>query len=79
MTRISATEFKNNIGKFSDTAMRGEPVIVTSHNRDRLVLISAEDYKRLVGEEEALSPEVEELIEARLNKHRDTIVDLANR
>lgn len=40
MTRVTATEFKNNVGAFSDAAMR-EPVIITSHQRDRLVLISA--------------------------------------
>ena len=32
MTRVTATEFKNNIGAFSDAAMR-EPVIITSHDR----------------------------------------------
>ena len=44
MTRVSATEFKNNIGAFSDAAMN-EPVIITSHQRDRLgaVFRSMED------------------------------------
>ncbi|MEM7318186.1 MAG: type II toxin-antitoxin system prevent-host-death family antitoxin, partial [Pseudomonadota bacterium] len=41
MTRVTATEFKNNIGAFSDAAM-SEPVIITSHQRDRLVLMSAD-------------------------------------
>ena len=38
MTRVTATEFKNNIGAFSDAAMQA-PVIITSHQRDRRVTI----------------------------------------
>ena len=30
MPRVTATEFKSNLGAFSDAAMR-EPVIITSH------------------------------------------------
>lgn len=78
MTRVSATEFKNNIGAYSDAAM-SEPVIITSHQRDRLVLLSAEDYKRLIGEEDDLSPELRKLADGIIDKHRKTIIDLANR
>nr|WP_321443444.1 type II toxin-antitoxin system prevent-host-death family antitoxin [uncultured Cohaesibacter sp.] len=78
MTRVSATEFKNNIGAFSDAAMN-EPVIITSHQRDRLVLMSADEYRRLTGTQNGISPEVEQLMEQRLEKHRNTIIELANR
>nr|WP_320140843.1 type II toxin-antitoxin system prevent-host-death family antitoxin [uncultured Cohaesibacter sp.] len=78
MTRVSATEFKNNIGTFSDAAMN-EPVIITSHQRDRLVLMSADEYRRLTGTQNGISPEVELLMERRLDKHRNTIIELANR
>lgn len=78
MTRVSATEFKNNIGAYSDAAM-SEPVIITSHQRDRLVLLSAEDYKRLIGDEDEVSPEFKELADRIIDKHRKTIIDLANR
>ena len=78
MTRVSATEFKNNIGTFSDAAMN-EPVIITSHQRDRLVLMSADEYRRLTGTQNGISPEVERLMERRLEKHRNTIIELANR
>lgn len=78
MTRVSATEFKNNIGAYSDAAM-SEPVIITSHQRDRLVLLSAEDYKRLIGDEGDVSPELKELADRIIDKHRKTIIDLANR
>ena len=78
MTRVCATEFKNNIGAYSDAAM-SEPVIITSHQRDRLVLLSAEDYKRLIGDRDGVSPEMDELADRIIDKHRATIVDLASR
>ena len=78
MTRVTATEFKNNIGKFSDAAMT-EPVIVTSHDRDRLVLISADEYRRLTGTFEDVSEDRRRLIKERAEYHRDTIIELAKR
>lgn len=78
MTRVSATEFKNNIGAYSDAAM-SEPVIITSHQRDRLVLLSAEEYRRLVKNREDLSPGMKERIAANLEKHRATLIELAQR
>ena len=78
MTRVTATDFKNNIGAFSDAAMNA-PVIITSHQRDRLVLLSADEYRRLTGTTEGITPEVEERIKRNLEKHRDTIMDLAQR
>lgn len=78
MTRVSATEFKNNIGAYSDAAM-SEPVIITSHQRDRLVLLSAEEYKRLIGEEEDVAPDMKRRIAANLDKHRATLIELAKR
>lgn len=76
MTRVSATEFKNNIGAFSDAAMN-EPVIITSHQRDRLVLMSAEEYQRLTVGQGDVSPEVERLIEQGRASHRSTLDKLA--
>ena len=77
MARVTATEFKNNIGVFSDTAMR-EPVIITSHNRDRLVLLSAEEYNRIAGQK----VEAEDR-KARMRKiadyHSATLTELSNR
>ena len=76
MTRVSATEFKNNIGAFSDAAMNA-PVIITSHQRDRLVLMSAEEYRRLKGASGSVSPEVERLIDQGRAAHRSTLDKLA--
>ncbi len=78
MTRVTATDFKNNIGAFSDAAMNA-PVIITSHQRDRLVLLSADEYRRLTGTTEGVTPEMEERIKRNLEKHRETIMDLAQR
>lgn len=78
MTRVTATDFKNNVGAFSDAAMR-EPVIITSHQRDRLVLLSAEEYQRLTGTTEGVSEDRKRLIRERAEYHRNTIIELAQR
>lgn len=78
MTRVSATDFKNNIGTFSDAAMQ-EPVIITSHQRDRLVLMSAEEYRRLTDSAANLAEDRKRLIRERADYHRDTIIELAQR
>lgn len=79
MTRVTATEFKNKVGEFSDAAMR-EPVIITSHQRDRLVLLSAEEYRRLTGgTTQGVSDERRREIREQAEYHRNTIIELANR
>ena len=78
MTRVSATEFKNNIGAYSDAAMSG-PVIITSHQRDRLVLLSAEEYRRLADAKNGVSDDMQSIIDRTVEKHRATIIKLANR
>ena len=76
MTRVSATEFKNNIGAFSDAAM-SEPVIITSHDRDRLVLLSAEEYKRLVGAGATTDRKAQ--LRALADYHENTLTELSRR
>ena len=78
MTRVTATEFKNNVGAFSDAAMR-EPVIITSHQRDRLVLLSAEEYQRLTGTSEGVSEDRRRELREGIEYHRNTIIELAKR
>lgn len=46
MTTTSASNFQKRVGEFSDIARR-EPVLVTRHGRPSLVLLAAEDYRRL--------------------------------
>ncbi|MGP3699463.1 type II toxin-antitoxin system Phd/YefM family antitoxin [Rhodobacter sp. NSM] len=76
--RVTSTEFQQNVGTYSDAAQR-EPVIITSHNRDRLVLLSAEEYRSLTGQTEGVSEERKRLIRERAEYHRNTIIELANR
>ncbi|TDL79751.1 type II toxin-antitoxin system prevent-host-death family antitoxin [Meridianimarinicoccus aquatilis] len=79
MTRVTATEFKNNVGAFSDAAMR-EPVIITSHQRDRLVLMSADEYRRLAGEKtDGVNAEFDERLQRSLDRHSNTLAELAKR
>ena len=49
---VSATEFKNRLGKYLD-ASRTEPVIIDKIGRKTAVLISYEEYERLVELEDS--------------------------
>jgi prevent-host-death family protein len=44
--RISSTDFLENYGALTDKAL-SEPVTITRDGRDRLVLLSIEEYERL--------------------------------
>ena len=46
MVRISAGELQRQWGRVQDMAL-AEPVIVTCKGRDRMVLLSTEEYNRL--------------------------------
>lgn len=43
---VPAAEFQRNIGLYQDKAL-SEPVFVTRNGRERTVLISVEEYRRL--------------------------------
>ncbi len=45
-TRVSASEFQQAFGALSDRA-RHEPVVITKHGRDSLVVMAAEEWERL--------------------------------
>jgi prevent-host-death family protein len=61
-TRVSASEFQQAFGALSDKA-RSEPVVITKHGRDSLVVMSADEWERLkrrdrrVGQTQDLSDE----------------------
>lgn len=76
--RVTSTDFQQNVGTYSDAAQR-EPVIITNHNRDRLVLMSAQDYQRLTGSVDGVSPDQEELMRRGIARHHGTLVELSNR
>lgn len=77
MTRITATEFQQNVGLYSDAALR-EPVVITSHNRDRLVLTDVEDYNRL-KKLEAILLEEDRMMDSVIETHADVIRGLADK
>ncbi|HXY58184.1 MAG TPA: type II toxin-antitoxin system Phd/YefM family antitoxin [Methylocystis sp.] len=45
-TRVTASEFQQAFGALSDKA-RDEPVIITQHGHDSLVVMSTEEWERL--------------------------------
>jgi prevent-host-death family protein len=45
-TRVTASEFQQAFGALSDKARR-EPVVITKHGHDSLVVMSAEEWERL--------------------------------
>ena len=45
-TKVTASEFQQAFGMLSDKA-RHEPVVITKHGRDSLVIMAAEEWARL--------------------------------
>lgn len=46
MTRVTATEFQRHPGRYQDRAAL-TPVVITKNGRERLVLLSVDEYRRL--------------------------------
>ncbi|NOU21171.1 MAG: type II toxin-antitoxin system Phd/YefM family antitoxin [Methyloglobulus sp.] len=46
MITVSAAEFQRNIGRYQDVALT-EPVAVTRNGRERIVILSVDEYQRL--------------------------------
>lgn len=46
MISVTSAEFQKSFGRYREVAQR-EPVAITSYGRDSLVLLSAEEYRRL--------------------------------
>ncbi len=46
MRRVTSTEFQKKIGLYQDLAL-SEPLTVTRNGRDKIVVLSAEEYGRL--------------------------------
>jgi len=80
MATVTSTEFQQNVGKYNDMAMR-EPVVITKQNREALVLLSVEDYKRLKHyepqEDDPMTDEEKKRIRERMEVHRHTLEKLA--
>jgi len=46
MKRLSTAELVRNFGSYSDTAL-AEPIVITKNGRDRLVLVSIDQFNAL--------------------------------
>ena len=46
MIKVPAAEFQRNIGRYQDLALT-EPIAVTRNGRERTVMISIDEYRRL--------------------------------
>ena len=46
MVTITAAELQNHFGRYRDLAQK-EAVLVTHHGRENVVMLSADEYKRL--------------------------------
>lgn len=51
MVTITAAELQRKFGRYRDLALK-EPVLVTHHGRESLVMLSAEEYRRLKSYDE---------------------------
>ena len=45
-TAVTSAQFQKAFGRFREEALR-EPVVITNHGRESLVLLSAREYRRL--------------------------------
>lgn len=82
--KVSAAEFLERYGPLSDRALV-EPITITRDGRDRLVLVSAEEFERLRRTlrrartiEELSEAEVEAIAEARVSaehEHLNALLD----
>ena len=43
---VTSAEFQKSFGRYREAALK-EPLIITNHGRESLVLLSADEYRRL--------------------------------
>jgi len=71
--RVTASEFQKSFGAISDAALK-EPVTITKQGRDHLVVLAADEYKRLKRRDRkvyAAGELSDELFEALKNSRMD--------
>ena len=79
--KVSSAEFIKNYGTLADKALQ-EPVTVTRNGRDRLVLISSEEYERMrrrdrrvIRAEDMSDAEMEEILNQRVPEEYEYLND----
>jgi len=77
MLSVSAAEFQRNFGRYQDEALK-QPVSITRNGRERLVVLSIDEYQRLkrrdraVFKTEDLTPEeVEAITQTSMDSRHD--------
>lgn len=75
MATVTASELQKNFGKYQALAQR-EPVKVTSHGRESVVLLRADEFDRLRNIEDEAS---EKLMDEGIAIHRRTLELLAEK
>ena len=55
MSVVTSAEFQRKLGLYQDKAL-AEPVTITRNGRDRLVLLSVEEYQRLKRRDRRVFP-----------------------
>lgn len=66
-TRVTSSEFQKEYGRYASLAKR-EPVTITNHGRDELVILDADEYDRLRQLDTRIAMPVEALSEADLTR-----------
>jgi len=77
MDTVTASEFQKNFGRYQAQAQRGA-VRVTSHGRDSVVLISAEDYERYKSIDDRVSMSVGDLPDDLVQELEDSLKEMAH-
>lgn len=72
--KVSSAEFIKNYGTLADKALQ-EPVTITRNGRDRLVLLSSDEYERLrmsdrraIRLEDLSDEEMEEIYQSKMSE-----------
>lgn len=78
MITITAAEFQKQFGRYRDAALT-EPVSITHHGRDSIVMLSADEYKRLKALDFKINNEKEKIIDEGIAAHLPTLQKLALR
>jgi PHD/YefM family antitoxin component YafN of YafNO toxin-antitoxin module len=78
MVTITAADLAKQFGKYRDIALR-EPVSVTHHGRETLVMLAADEYKRLKTMEEGMDKDRKAAMAKIFDTHKGTFEKLALR
>ena len=77
MITVTASEFQQHFGRYQDEALT-QPVAITRNGRERLVMLSAEEYRKLrrrarevIKVEDLSDAEVAQIAKGRMDPRHD--------